>query len=640
MTFRQFAFNNVVRNKRIYLAHFLSSSFSVMVFYIYALLQFHPKLQGELSSTSETLSTLGMIGMQVSQIIIFIFSFFFCLYSVSAFLKTRNREFGILMMHGMSPRQLHRLVFIENLIIGAASIVMGIGIGTVFAKLILLVVENILAIDNGLAFYAPWAPMLTTTVAFAVLFLIVSLFTSRKVKVGQLVDLFKSEEKPKPEPKASLMLSMLAVLFILAGYGMVFYFAINRMFSFPLLFSGVISVIIGTYFLFTQLSVYVIRAMKRNEKVFFKRINVLAISDLAYRMKDNATMFFMIAIVSAVAFTGIGTVLALGDPGLAEMENPYAFIYSSSSKNKAEEQDVQLIQQLLEDGGFAYEMLEVNSRLNQNPWVPISLSDYNQIAELLGIEQIAELDDGEAVLAPSYIMMQTDWMKEENWPKDIEILQDEWSHTYEVSRVINEIILPEGAAVAIISDAAFASIPDGGIGTDRYILFDVPDWKGTREIAQTLIKEINEDETRTEFSPYVTQLVLEWLNNKQGNGLLFIVSSMVGIVFFTFGASFLYFRLYTDLERDQRQYQLISKLGLTKREMSRTVTRQLMLMFFLPLLMALVHSGVAFAALQELVNFSVYENSVMIFVSFITIQIVYFLVIRWSYLQHMRLAMR
>ena len=638
MTFRQFAFNNVVRNKRIYLAHFLSSSFSVMIFFVYALLQYHPGLQGEIASTSETLSVLGTMGMKVSQYIIYIFSFFFCLYSVSAFLKTRKREFGILLMHGMSPKQLHRMVFIENVFIGAASILTGVVAGLVFTKLILLAVSNVMAIQEGLRFIIPMKSIWFTVGAFALLFLLVSLFTSRMVKAGRLVDLFNSEEKPKPEPKAWLVLSVFAVLCIGAGYGMVFYFSVERAFSLPLLGGGVGLVILGTYFLFTQLSMYVIAFLKRREGVFLKRTNVLTISELAYRMKDNATMFFMIAIVSAVAFTGIGTVLALGDPGLTAMEDPYAFTYDVPSDNpvKAEE-DVKFIEQQLADNGFAYEKVQLDYKSLYGGYNVIALSKYNEIAKLRDIEVIPVLADDEAVMTPSLIHQQTEWRRTENWLSEIELEDEKWSSTYKVKQIVNEIILPYRGAVVILSDAQYDALPSEAYTSSR-VLFDVPDWKHTKAVARAMTDQINHFESDGDVSyseNYVSALVLKWIKDKQENGLLFIVSSMVGIVFFTFAASFLYFRLYADMERDQRQYGMIGKLGFTRRELKQVVTRQLALMFFLPIVMALIHSGVAFFCLQQLVNFSVLTNSVIIFVTFVTIQILYFLVIRWRYYQHM-----
>lgn len=637
MTFRQFAFNNVVRNKRIYLAHYLSSSFSVMIFFVYALLQYHPGLQGEIASTSETLSLLGTMGMKVSQYIIYIFSFFFCMYSVSAFLKTRKREFGILLMHGMSPKQLHRMVFIENVFIGAASTLTGVGAGLVFTKLILLAVSNVMAIQEGLRFIIPLKSIWVTMGAFALLFLVVSLFTSRMVKAGRLVDLFNAEEKPKPEPKASLVLSVFAVMCIGAGYGMVFYFSVERAFSFPLLVGGVGVVILGTYFLFTQLSVYVIGFLKRREGVFFKRTNVLTISELAYRMKDNATMFFMIAIVSAVAFTGIGTVLALGDPGLTAMEDPYAFTYDVPRDNPTkEEEDVKFIEQQLADNGFEYEKATLDYKMTDYGYNVIPLSQYNQVAKMRELEEIPLLADDQAIITPSLISQQTEWRKVEDWPSEVR-LSDEQGGVFKLNKVVNEIILPYRGSVVVISDAAYDDLPSVHYLSSR-VVFDVPNWKHTKAVARAVMDEINHYESDgnvTYSENYVSALVLKWISDKQENGLLFIVSSMVGIVFFTFAASFLYFRLYTDMERDQRQYGMIGKLGFTRRELKQVVTRQLALMFFLPIVMALIHSGVAFFCLQQLVNYSVLTNSMIIFVSFVTIQILYFLVIRWRYYQHM-----
>lgn len=123
--------------------------------------------------------------------------------------------------------------------------------------------------------------------------------------------------------------------------------------------------------------------------------------------------------------------------------------------------------------------------------------------------------------------------------------------------------------------------------------------------------------------------------SKQENGILLIVSVLVGIVFFTFAASLLYFRLYADLEREQQQYEMIAKVGLSRRELKKIVTRQLTLMFFLPLIIAIIHSGVAFIALQQLIDFSVLKMSILIILAFISIQSVYFFTVRWRYLQRL-----
>src|SRR6185437_1447131 len=116
MNFRQFAYRNVVRNRRIYAAFFMASVFSVMVFFLYSMLLFHPAFEDRF------LQEFALLGMGVAEVILFIFTLFFLFYSMRAFLHVRSKEFGILLHLGMEKRQLHRLVFLESMLIGFASI--------------------------------------------------------------------------------------------------------------------------------------------------------------------------------------------------------------------------------------------------------------------------------------------------------------------------------------------------------------------------------------------------------------------------------------------------------------------------------------------------------------------------------------
>jgi len=178
VTFRQFAINNVIRNKRLYAAYFLSSLFTVMVFFTFAIFAFHPaffdgSIRGEV-----------LYGMAIAGGIIYVFSFFFVLYSMSSFLQSRKKEFGLLMMQGMSTRQIRLMVFMENMLIGFFATLSGILLGLVFAKAILLLAENVLVIDEALNFYFPLWAILVTFVSFIVLFLFISLFVSFILRPG------------------------------------------------------------------------------------------------------------------------------------------------------------------------------------------------------------------------------------------------------------------------------------------------------------------------------------------------------------------------------------------------------------------------------------------------------------------------
>ncbi|MED0997279.1 ABC transporter permease [Bacillus mobilis] len=638
MTFQQFAFNNIMRSKRIYAAHFLSSTFSVMVFFIYALLLFHPSLQGELASTSKTMGKLATTGMQISQYLIFIFSFFFLLYSVSSFLKTRKKEFGILMMHGMTPSQLNKLIFLENMLIGVASVSFGILIGLIFSKLLLLLSANILAIDNGLPFYIPIKAIFMTAGAFLILFLFISLFTSKMVKVNNLIELMRSEEKPKPEPRASKGLALLSLVLIGLGYGFVFYFTIGRDFDKPqYLFMGVGCVIVGTYFLFSQLSVYVLRVLKKKDSVFFNKTNLLTISELAYRMKDNATMFFMLAIISAVAFTGIGTCLAMGNKGLIEMTNPFAFTYTSTNEDQHEEEHVAEIKKQLTASKFSYHVEAISPKFTENHYTLIKLTEYNRFAKLFGHEAETLDNDQEIILVPTSVTQKEKYAKGKGIPPQLDVAQGNSDLTLKVKKAIPHLTLPiQKSATIVVSDSLYDKFPNidteyGPIVKKRYG-FVVENWEKTKMITKNLEAQLENTEMVNPTHSFES-LYSEWISSKQKNGVLLIVSVLVGIVFFTFAASLLYFRLYADLEREQKQYEMIAKVGLSRKELKKIVTRQLILMFFLPILLAIIHSGVAFMALQRLVDFSVLKTSIIIFLAFLFIQSVYFFTVRWRYLQ-------
>src|SRR5699024_847062 len=150
MTFRQFALNNVFRNKRLYVAYFLSSLVTVMVFFTFAIFSFHPSLTGD------DMHSNVLHGLSVAGGIIYVFSFFFILYFMSAFLQSRKREFGILIIQGMSNVQVRWMVFLENMLIGFFATIFGMLFGLIFSKGILLIAENVLVIDEQLTFYFPF----------------------------------------------------------------------------------------------------------------------------------------------------------------------------------------------------------------------------------------------------------------------------------------------------------------------------------------------------------------------------------------------------------------------------------------------------------------------------------------------------
>lgn len=625
MTFRQLAFNNVLRNKRTYAAYFLSSAFSVMVFFVYAMFMYHPDIG------HTPMRKLVVEGMRVAESIIYVFSFFFILYSVGAFLKSRKREFGVLMMHGMSQGQLIRMVFLENMLIGLASMVTGIGSGMVSSKLILLIGVRMLGFEQ-LPFYLPLRAILLTTVTFATLFLVISLFTAFFVRGSKLIELLQGSAKPKKEPKASAILSLLSAVLIVAAY----YLSLTTTeYTIGIrLIPVVLMVIVGTYFFFTQLSIYSIRLLKRNRKFFWKQTNLVTLSDLAYRIKDNARIFFLVTIVSTVAFCAVGTLASTAFLEQQARDNtPFAFNFVAHTDKLDVITLPGKIEQGLKKEKIPYDKVTAEVKYQTsvqtgNRVALIKKTDFNRIAQKLAYRQETLIGD-EARFIPSspYSAKEFDEFNKTVTFKESDI-------TVIATGRVEKSVLPSyifGGNILLVSDQVFDKIRQP-IEAETFIGYNVVDWKKTEKLGEILTTQ----EPATELNEYFSSFAYEVKIMKQASGAMLFIGVLVGAVFFIAAGSFLYFRLYTDLEHDQRQYQAISKIGLTEKELKQIVTRQLLLLFFVPIIMAIVHSGFAFVALQSVIYYPIATHTITVLTCFLIAQVLYFLLIRFRYLRHVK----
>lgn len=625
MTFRQLAFNNVFRNKRTYAAYFLSSAFSVMVFFVYAMFMYHPEIE------QTSLRDLVVEGMRVAEGIIFVFSFFFILYSVGAFFKSRKREFGVLMMHGMSQSQLNRMVFLENMLIGLASMVTGIGLGMVSSKLILLVGVRMLNLEQ-LSFYLPVRAILLTAASFTALFLVISFCTAFFVRGSRLIELLHGSAKPKKEPKASLVLSLLSAVLIVAAY----YLSVTTTeYTIGIrLIPVVLMVIVGTYLFFTQLSVFGIRLLKRNRLLFWKQTNLVTLSNLAYRMKDNARIFFLVTMVSTVAFCAVGTLASAAFLEQQAKDNsPFAFNYQVDTNKLGVVTMPKQIEEGLNKAKIPYDKVTANTKSQTsvqtgNRVTLVKLSDFNRIARKLGYPE-EKLTNREARFIPPspYSAKEFDEYNKEVTFKESDI-------TVIATGRVEKSVFPSytiGSNILLVSDQIYERI-SRPIDAETFIGYNVVDWKKTEKLGEALTNQEYMPGTNEYFSSFAYRVTMM----KQASGALLFIGVLVGAVFFIAAGSFLYFRLYTDLEHDQRQYQAISKIGLTEKELNQIVTRQLLLLFFVPIVMAMIHSGFAFVALQSAIYYPIATHTITVLACFLVAQVMYFLLIRARYLRHVK----
>ncbi|WOD65928.1 ABC transporter permease (plasmid) [Niallia taxi] len=616
MTFRRFAFNNVIRNKRLYAAYFLSSMFTVMVFFTFAIFAFHEAISGnDMNSSVQQ-------GMNIAGGIIYVFSFFFILYSMSSFLTTRKKELGLLMMQGMSVRQVRLMIFLENMVIGFFATLGGIILGLIFSKVILLIAENVLVLDDALNFYLPIQAIIVTFLSFILLFFIISLFVSYILRSRKLIDLIKGNKKSKGEPKANIFLTVSAVLLIGVGYAaaLIVEGAVVIVAMLPV----VVVVIVGTYLLFTQLSVYIIRKLKQNNNIFWWKTNMILFSDLSFRMKDNARTFFMVAIISTVAFSAIGTLFGFQTfltEGLKN-NNPHTFSYITVDQDK---DDVAFINETIEQ-----EQMEAKHKqtklahyeIGQDNIVITSETDFNRFAAFLG-EDTIDIQTGEVKVVE---------FTGNEYGQTEELLKQKLNLNSGTSLIPKEVIysraLPATDSYYVVSDQDYKELP-APISEESYHAWQVIKGKDNIIAASEKIEKVVPP-----YEFYAKDYSIYQLN--KAYGLVLFVGLFIGIVFFVSAGSFLYFRLYADLEEDKQKFRSISKMGLTEKELKNVLTRQTAILFFTPILVALIHGAVALTALSHFFYYDLTKISLSVLGIFTLIQIIYFAIVRFFYTKQVK----
>ncbi|WP_281885898.1 FtsX-like permease family protein [Paenibacillus sp. YYML68] len=314
MTFRSLAFSNIKGKWCSYIAFFMSCTFSVMIFYMYAAFLAHPDVvNGQIVGASKVRQ-----GMLFCEYVIVIFSLLFVLYSNSAFVKTRQKEFGLFSLFGMTRAQIKRLVIYENTAISLLAIGVGIVLGILFSKLFFMALGVLLNLEQTIAFAVPAQAIWMTAFGFCILFTLISLWTARKIGGSQIIDLLKASRRPKGDLYYSPWLVAAAIGSLGMAYTLALMMNGNNFLSLDFSSFSVralailAAVLVGTYLVFTQFSVLVLGFIKKRYGIYYRRTNMLIISLLGFKIRDNARMLFIVSILSAIILTASSAFYILG----------------------------------------------------------------------------------------------------------------------------------------------------------------------------------------------------------------------------------------------------------------------------------------------------------------------------------------
>ncbi|WP_028402930.1 FtsX-like permease family protein [Ectobacillus panaciterrae] len=633
MNFRHLALKNVKGNWRSYKAFLYSSCFSIIIFFMYASFIYHPDVvNGEIKTQLQNT-------LKGCNYIILGFSALFILYSNSTFLRSRKKELGLLTLLGSTKTQIARMVVLEQLLMGVLSIAAGIGVGMLFSKLFFMMMSTLLDVKNPIPFVWNGKPIVITAVTYFLLFLILSVFGLWNIRKLEIIELLKDARKQRVEPFYSKWLFVLGSIFIVAGYALATRVTLVNFMTFFFIVIGL--VIAGSYFFFTQGSVAILKMLQKRKHIFYKQPNLFVISSLVYKMKDNARFLFTITILTAIVVSATGTMYTyFSDLREKILESsPHAVAYTEKGTIPGEIITKEEMQRLLQTHGFAdakeVELAEfpasfmANTKREMDVTI-VSEEDYNKEAKKQGKRLIHnKVGSGTLIYPDAY----GDFRFYNKNVFDFKVQGKDYS--MKLNEQYTESVFnssPKRTHLLFLVnkedyEKLIASVPD----TEKYVYhgFIIKDWEKTEKLVNDLRKHVGDEKQLL-----ISERVLTYNMIKQGGALTLFIGAFISILFFLAACSMTYFKWFNDIERDRLQYQSLMRTGMTKKEVKSIAVRQMGTIFFVPIIVGIIHSSFALYALSSMLKANLLQTSVIVISIYCAAAFIYFLFAQREYMKH------
>ena len=630
------AVTNLKNNGKSYVPYILASAFSVMMYYIMDNLYRNRSLVEKGSPLAIMLS--------YADVVLLIFSVIFLFYINSFLIKRRKKELGIYNILGMGKGHLAKMLFIESVITTVASVIGGILAGILFGKLVYLVLLKILHLKRDIVYMISPVSIGIAAAIFGGIFFVIFLYNLVQMKLSNPIELLQGGNTGEREPKTKWMMTIIGIACLAGGY----YISLTTKEPLQALgqfFIAVLLVVVGTYALFMAGSITLLKILRRKKSYYYKTRHFTAVSGMIYRMKQNAVGLANICILSTMVLVMVSMTVSLygGMNDVITTRFPYeAQITSSGINQKEEEQIEEIIKNMTKKnhtvltsqirfhmGRFTtvynsktkkFDMMAAGDYANSNvaDLVMIPLSDYNQIEG-----KNVNLKENEVLLYHrndnrndnrSHKKSDTDTQK------DKKVIQLN-SRSYKVVDELDRLAIVKADTTSFI-DGWYVVVKDSSIITsylkDIYENSNIYDelkeyygkiqysysfnLNGSRANRAKTAKSIQKQLQKkiTNCSVESRELSKESFYELYG-GFLFI-GIFLGIIFLMATTLIIYYKQISEGYDDRERYQIMQKVGMSKKEVRQSIRSQVLLVFFLPLIMAVIHLAFAFKIITKLLS--------------------------------------
>jgi len=645
--YAKLAWNSMRNNRKFYLPYFLTCVGTVMMFYIMAYLADGPLFLQTLPMGYRTMSAI----LELGRIVMALFSLIFLAYTYAFLVRRRNAEFGLYHILGMAKGNIARLLLWETLILGGGSLLTGIGLGVLFSKMAELLLFRMVKTDVTYAFSLDATGIVQTLILFGVIFTILMVVSMLRIAASRPLDLMKSEAAGERPPRANWFLALLGLLILGAAY----FIAVSiqdPVQALTTFFIAVIMVIIGTYLLLIAGSVTLCRALQKSAG-YYRLRRFISTSLMAFRMKRNGAGLATICILSTMVLVMLSSTSALYFGGEQEIRkqfpNDVTVSVTPKSYDFVEQDGLQPIRDVLQEtlGDVATHVNETvrigfsadlaGDVLTQRETYGVSWNEMasNYYVNLYPLEEYTrvtgetvELAPGQALCAVRNAVYRQPALELENlarWelvpiPADkAEAFPTEQEKTF-------LLFVPDfkEAAETILPREDDKGILDGGyplarLHWDLRFDLDVPvseqpakletfadgfwDLFATEEVDGV---DVARGPYAGEDSPlrgYGFQSYSDMLTDFVSMfGSLFFLGILLSVVFLAAATLIIYYKQLSEGYEDQGRFEIMQKLGLRPEDIRASVNTQLLTVFFLPLVFAVLHLAFAFPMVQKMLS--------------------------------------
>ncbi len=608
--FPRLALVNLLRNGRYYGPYLLSCGGTAAMFYILRYL-----------TGSDIVSSVRGAGylqslMSLGCVVVALFSGVILLYANSFVMKRRQRELGLYNILGLEKRHIALLCLWETAYCALCAIAGGILAGILFSKLMLLLLFKIARLPVAFGFELSINGIFSTVALFAVLFaltLVCNLFRLGRTRPAELLH---SQSVGEREPRTKRLLVVLGILTLGGGYFLSWKVR-QPTEALLLFFLAVVLVMIGTYCLFTAGSVAVLKALRANPGYYYKTRHFTAVAGLLYRMKQNAVGLANICILSTMVLVTVSTTVALYQSCEETLDEMYPYDVQVIQTLSGHGEDISLptpeqtlaqVEETLSASGGAASYF--GSFTQAESWFEYSGNTLQwEVPGIQGRLRLVTAEDyarctGQSVdLAADQVLAYTQGM---DLPDAFYI----GSLPFRVAQRLKTSLPVNGSAIVSSENAAVTLVV-----ADQAVLEEIMAQSPGDLFSEEFLIQMNLAGTEEEKLSFAERLLEKTgqgvaVNSRQENaadlytmygGFLFL-GVFLGLLFLLATALIIYYKQVSEGFEDQRRYTIMRQVGMTDREIRASIHSQILLVFFLPLCTAGIHTAAAYPMVSKLLK--------------------------------------